>query len=630
MKNKIKIFSTNRSVGNIESAPNEESRTIDLVWTTGAKGLRTTRDGFQYFEELAVDNKSIDLSRMVGNPLLASHDSNLDSVIGVIESVSIDPIRKEGRATVRFAKDEYSERVFQKVKDKIIRNTSVGYRIDSFKDVSQKGDEIPTFLAERWTPYEISLVGIGFDPNANIRSEETLTEIEITKTEAETITSITVEPQADLQEKERIMTDAEKQAQELALKKQAALDEKQRQTEIRQAVRAAKLDEVYADELVNQDITSDKARQLVLEKLAAKQPEPINSAVRVEIGTDNEAKRQEGFRDALMHRMDSKNFAVTQAGREFYGKSLLRQLEIIIPRYSMESDVQYAKRAMSSSDLPLALANVAEKGLQKQYELQPRTYSRWTRKDSLRNYKEKSQVKSGDFASLLERKEGAEFKKGSFGEKNEVVQMKDYGIIHSFTSQMLVNDDLGVLSRLASSGGIAAARLENKLAYSALTTNKTMKDSVSLYHASHGNLGAAGAISETTIGELYTKMRKQASTDGLDKLNLNPRFFICGPDQEVAARKFFASIIPNQTSNVNIFQGSMEVIVDAEITGNQYYIAADPNMIDTVVCYHLEGQEQPRIESRIDFSTNNLDLKVDHAFAAEPMDWRGLGKNAGQ
>jgi hypothetical protein len=631
MKQKIKLFQNNRSLGVIADLnPADESRLVDLVWTTGQKGLRTTRDGFQYYEELSVDPKSIDVSRMVGNPLLASHDTkNLDSIIGVIESVTIDPIAKEGRASVRFAKDDYSERVFQKVKDKIIRNTSVGYRIDDFKDVSIAGDDIPTFRAEKWTPFEISLVSIGFDSNANIRADEEVTEIELNEKEPQA--PIQTEPVAQQIIEERTMTDAEKNALLADAAKKAGQDEKKRQSEIRKAVRAAKLEDSYADELIENDSTADQARAMVIEKLSVQPTETVvkNTTPTIEVSTVNEDKRREGFEESLLNRIDSKNFPMTEQAKPFYGRSLVSRLEIMIPRRPMETDSSYAKRAMSSSDLPLALANVAEKGLQKQYDLQPRTYTQWTREEKLRNYKEFSQVKAGDYNSLRPRAENAEFEMGSFSDKNETAQLKDYGIMNAFSSQMLVNDDLGVIQRMASSAGIAVSRLENKLAYAALTSNKVMKDGIALYHANHANLGTAGAIASASVGEAYKLMRKQTSGDGLDPLNIVPKFFVCGPDKEVEARQFFAAINPNQTSQVNIFQGSMTVIIDAQLTGNQYYFLADPMLLDTVVCFRLEGKESPKIESKIDWDTNSLLLKVDHTFAAEPMDYRGIVKNAG-
>jgi hypothetical protein len=616
-----------RSILPEQTNVNDEQRTVELTWSTGYKGLRQGWDG-SYYEELSMSSEHVDLSRLqTGAPLLAAHDSfNLDSVIGVVERAWIDG--NEGKAIVRFSSDAESDKIYQKVKEKVLRNVSIGYQVRKYEDVTPKGEKIPTFRAVKWQPHEISIVPIGFDPNAQVRSQELNNEVEIVLNEItiEPIAQSNIEPSA---QELRTMTDAEKKALADAAKKEAVQAEKQRQSDIRLAVRSAKLEDSFAEELITNDVSIEEARKLVIEKMSKAQPEPVRSTITVTSSEDNQTKRREAFENALLHRMNPKNFKLDDASKEFHGKGLLRSLEMVIPRYSMESDQQYARRTMSSSDLPLALANIAEKSLQKQYELQPRTFEKWTRPDSLRNYKEHSQVKSGDYGSLVERPEGDEFQMASFGEDKEVVQLKDYGIIHAFTSQMLVNDDLSVISRLASSGGIAVSRLENRLAYLALLTNKTMNDGTALYHADHGNLGTAGAISETSVAEAYKFMRKQTSTDGLDPLNLYPKFLICGPDKEVEARKFLSAIIPNQTANVNVFQNSMELIVDAQITGNQYYFACDPSIVDTVVCYRLQGQEQPSIESRVKFETNSLELKIAHAFAAAPMDWRGLVKNAG-
>lgn len=612
---------------------NEENRTVELTWSTGFKGLRSGWDG-SYYEELSMDPKHVDMSRLqTGAPLLASHDSqDLNSVIGVVERAWLEGT--EGKALVRFSSDPEADKIFQKVKEKILRNVSVGYQVRKYEDVSKKEDTVPTYRATSWQPHEISIVPIGFDPNAQVRSNEINSEVEIEIQETQNTEAVQdskpVAPQADdAQPKERKMTEAEKLALEVAAKKQAAQEEKQRQSEIRLAVRSAKLEDTFADDLCNQDISADQARKLVLEKMASAQPAPVTSTVRVEVSNDNQNSRRAALEESLLNRMDSRNFKVTDASRELYGKGMLRQIETVLPRHTMETDSQYAKRAMSSSDLPLALANIAEKGLQKQYDLQPRTFEQWSRKDTLRNYKEFSQVKSGDFASLIEKPEGAEIKEGSFGEKNETVKLADFAIQHAFTSQMLVNDDLSVLARMTSGGGIAASRLENKKAYEALTTNKIMKDGIALYHASHGNLGAASAINQGSVAEAYKLMRKQSSTDGLDKLNLAPSIFVCGPDKEAEARQFFSAVNAQQTSNVNIYSGSMVVVVDAEISGNQYYFMCNPNVIDTIVCYRLEGQEQPSVQTQMDFATSSMKLKVEHAFAAAPMDWRGIVKNAG-
>lgn len=612
-----------RSVIDEKVQVNEDDRTVELTWSTGFKGLRSGWDG-QYYEELSMDSTSVDMSRLeAGAPLLNSHRSHdLDSVIGVVEKAWIE--NGEGKAIVRFASDEESDKIFKKVQEKILRNVSVGYQVRKYENVSQKGDEVPTYRATNWQPHEISIVPIGFDPTAQVRADEIQTEVEIEEIntnegESEDAPTITIK------ESEQ-MTDEQKRALELA----ARQAEKTRQVEIRNAVRVAKLDESFAQELIEKDITIDEARASIFEKMATSQPAPKETSIKVEVSVDEGDKKRSALTESLLSRVDSNNFAVTEQSKQFHGKRVLRALEEIFPRGAMESDAQYAIRAMSSSDLPLLLANVAGKSLQKRYELAPKTYSKWTKTATLSDYKEHSQYRMGDFASLLEKQENGEYKHASVGEEKETVKLKDYGRMYEFTARMLINDDLEALKTLVSESGIAASRLENKLCYDVLSANATMGDGTAIFHANHSNLGTGAVISETTIGAMWTAMRKQKSQGGLDTLNLSPSLFVCGPSQEVAARKFFSSIAPNQTSNVNIFQNSVEIIVDAEISGNEYYMLASPSQIDTVTLFKLQGQESPQVASRVKFENDALQLKVGHTVAAKAIDYRGMQKNPGQ
>lgn len=599
---------------------NEETRTIEVTWTTGSKGERFAPGIGKYFEELSLERSAVNMDFLTSGraKFLASHDMrNLDSVLGVIESADI------GTAKIRFSRDEISERNLQKIRDGILTDVSVGYRVDQYTDVSLDTDEYPTLRATRWTPIEVSLVPVGFDPGAVVRSE-TINEndVEIIS-RSETITEI---PAMDEIEKKRL------EQEKVTALENAKKEERARVLGIKTAVREAKLDEALADQLIERNASVEEAKSNVaaLVKYAQEQEATrVASATRIESGPSQQEKMRTGFEEALMNRIDSKNFQVTEGARQFVGKSALRMIEDFMGRRLGETDSQLAKRAMSSSDLPLILANVAEKSAQKRYELQPRTFAQWTKSDTLRNYKLASQVRAGDFASLLERKEDGEYQEGSFGEEQETAQLKDYGVIHAFTSQMLVNDDLKLIMKVASESGVSAARLENKLAYAALLTNKNMNDGVALYHATHGNLIAATAINEASFAAATLAMRTQKSVNGLDALNITPKFLIVGPAKEVEARKFLSSIVAAQTSNVNIFSNSVELIVDAEITGNQHYFAADPNIIDTVTMFRLEGQESPRVTSRLNWNTDAVELKVAHTAVAEPMDFRGLVKNPG-
>jgi hypothetical protein len=63
-----------------------EKRTVDVVWTTGAKVLRGYFD--KLYEELSLDPKHVRMDRLNnGAPLLDTHSGySLESVMGVVES----------------------------------------------------------------------------------------------------------------------------------------------------------------------------------------------------------------------------------------------------------------------------------------------------------------------------------------------------------------------------------------------------------------------------------------------------------------------------------------------------------------------------------------------------------------
>jgi hypothetical protein len=43
------------------------------------------------------------------------------------------------------------------------------------------------------------------------------------------------------------------------------------------------------------------------------------------------------------------------------------------------------------------------------------------------------------------------------------------------------------------------------------------------------------------------------------------------PAKEVEAQKMLTAVLPTQTSNVNVFAGSMQPITEARITGNKWF-----------------------------------------------------------
>lgn len=152
------------------SSINHEERTVEVVWTSGAK---VERRG--YIEELVVNSESVDLSRLnAGAPLLNSHRSgDLQDVVGVVDSAWLK--NGKGYALVRFS--ERAKEIWQDVKEGIIRNISVGYSIEEVEEI--QNDESLIVRATKWTPFELSLVPVPADAAAQTRNAEVLEKEEI-------------------------------------------------------------------------------------------------------------------------------------------------------------------------------------------------------------------------------------------------------------------------------------------------------------------------------------------------------------------------------------------------------------------------------------------------------------------
>ena len=154
---------------------NEEERTVEVVWSTGAKGKRYSWTG-AYYEELSMKKDHVRLERLnQGAPVLNNHRSyDLSSNLGVVEKAWIKG--KEGHALLRLSSREEIAGTVKDIQDGIIRNISVGYAVHAFEEITKKGDEIPTYRAVDWEPMEIYFVNMPFDKDAQVRSMETETD----------------------------------------------------------------------------------------------------------------------------------------------------------------------------------------------------------------------------------------------------------------------------------------------------------------------------------------------------------------------------------------------------------------------------------------------------------------------
>lgn len=637
-----------------------ESRTVELTWTTGAKGRRWSWDVGSYMEELEVSEDAVRLDRLNnGAPFLNAHNSyDLDKVIGVVEKAWIDGA--EGRALVRFSKRDDVEKIFNDVQDGILRNISVGYAVHRYEVTESPDDKLPTYRAVDWEPMELSLVPIGFDDGGKFRSAKTAEDYQgqrfNTIFEVREADEPSEEPAAvPTTQEEDAMTEEEKRAAEETLRREAAEAERKRSLSIRTMARKVQLDdEVFVEDLIERGVSVADASAALIDKLAERQakdqPNTRNSQQTVVTGGQDltvlTAKR-EAMQNALLHRCDSK-IALVEAGREFRGMRLVDMAREFVEmsggnargmtpqelaRAALGCDRQAVRAAgmHTTSDFPLLLGSTVNRTLRDAYTNAPQTWRPLGRQTTVPDFRAVTRAALGDIAALEQVKEHGEYKYGTLSEDGAPIKVAKFGKIIAITWETIVNDDLGALTRIPAALGNAAAATESNVVWALLLGNPTFTDGTAYFHADHGNLAASGgAINTATLAAARAAMRKQKSKAG-EFLNLAPEYLVVGPDKELEAYQFTSSnYVPAKNADINdVRNASLTVIVDARITGNQWYLYASPGAVDTFEYAYLEGEQGVFTETREGFEVDGMEIKARLVFGAANIDFRGAYKNPG-
>jgi ATP-dependent protease ClpP protease subunit len=291
----------------------------------------------------------------------------------------------------------------------------------------------------------------------------------------------------------------------------------------------------------------------------------------------------------------------------------------------------------STSDFSEITSNVAHKSMLKGFEDSEETFERWTSRGTLTDFKTHSRIDMNLFPSLAAVPQGAEYQYVTTGDRAQTWTLATYGNIFAITRQSIINDDLSVFTRIPSRMGRAARRTVGDLVYALLTDNPTMPDTIALFHADHDNLvdGTPGAApSVDTIKAAHTAMATQRDPDNnAAALGIRPKYLICPIALEMTAKMLAASQYqPGETFVPNPVAGTFEVISDARLDLDNaagWYMAADPNTVDTIEVGYLNGVSQPTMEQRDGFNVDGVEFKVRMDAAAQVFDHRGLYHNAG-
>jgi hypothetical protein len=452
----------------------DDDGSVEVVFTTGARGMRYSWSEGRYFEELEVSDAAVDLSRLNnGASLLNAHSSyDLTDVIGVVERAWIQ--NGEGRATVRFSTRDDVKAIKADVKAGILRHISVGYSVSKYEKVEET-DGVPVYRATRWTPAEISLVPIAFDDQAVVRSspKDPVHEVDVeTRGEPQESNAMTAEEIAAAEAKAKEQRDLEiKVATE-----KAAREERERASGIRSAVRAARLDAKFADALVDQGVDLPKARELVLAELGKRSAETQEEVqAPVQVGEADADKRHRGAVAALLLRSGTGNIARAKAkgakgfenvdldGGEFRGMTLLDIAKDYLERRGVKTRgmdrLKVAEMALNQrtggmatiSDFPVLLETAMYKQLLAAYATADDTWKKFCKTDTVPDFRTSNRYRTGSFGVLDSKTEHGEFKNKAIPDGTKyTVSTATKGNIIGITREAIINDDMGALSNLSS------------------------------------------------------------------------------------------------------------------------------------------------------------------------------------
>ena len=605
-----------------------DSRTVELSFSSETPYGRWFGD-----EILCHDEECINLERFKNGlgTVLFNHDR--DAVVGHVEKVWLEDNR--GKALARFDTDEQSETIFQKVQSGTLQGVSVGYAIYRYEVLEDEDTKStngrfngPAYVVTDWEPLEISIVSVPADPTVGVgRSAE---EIHTSIDTQEDNTRMDQEKNLEVQEVKSAPVETGLTQADL---QKAMEQERKRTSEITALFRD--FDVEGADEAIVMGVSVDEARAMVMDQLRAR-----NKGVSVTMGEAESDKFRAAAQDAVLMAAGIPVADAAPGANELRGYSMIELARESLQRENVKANfgdnMELARQAINStSTFPAIMSNLANKSVMTGFNEAETTFQIWAGKGSNRDFKEAARVALSEAGNLELVPEGGQFQQDFLGEASARTKVATYGKLFSLTRQAIINDDLGLFSKIATKYGSAAKRLVNKMVYAQLTGNVKMQDNVALFDAKHGNVATTGeALSVKAIAKAITAMRRQKGITGDATLNITPKYLVVPPELEMVAYQIVNSTAAVDGVNsgvVNPYKGRFVVVADAELTDpDAWYLVADATQHDTIEVTYLNGVETPRLETRQGFDVDGIEYKVAFDCGVSALDFRGVYKNAGK
>ena len=659
---------------------NRDARTVEVVWSTGARAQNYVSSLGFITEELDMSPNAVRMETLRSGraPVLDTHRrSGARDVLGRVTAARLE--RGRGIATLQFSAAADVEPIWQRIADGTLRAVSVGYRVYRYEQQTDPTTSEIVYRAVDWEPFEISVVPIPVDANASVRGEA-----------EQGAPVIAIEPALSDKESKMPETTPEIPAAPPAAPPSAAPSNSHQEslmttmssTPPPESTRAATTP-------IDLDAIRAEAERAAAERIASY--EPVLAAARGLLPADTiDAVRQTAIRDrvsaevlrarlwdAFMQTQTARPTlpARPETGPAYDDPAVIRDAmaEAIavraMPGYQPKGDGRYveflgwrpsdmirellvrrgernpprnvtllAERAFhTSSDFPLLLAAAANKMLLAAYQPAQPSYRQIFLRRDFRDFKPHRHLRVGDFPTLVPLGEGGEIQVGTISETQETVTLATYARRVRVTRQMLVNDDLGAFTDFAAMIGRRVADFENATAYALVNTANgdgptlaTGNLPVFSTNPARANKAATGTVlDEANVAKGREAIMKQRSLDGIPIAVGRSMRLLVGPALELSALRLTTTITPATSANVNPYVGMLQPVVEPLIPANRWYLFSEPPAAPVYVYGYLNGVEGPQVTTGPVQGADGVEVSVIFDFGVGAIDFRGAWFNPG-
>ena len=299
----------------------------------------------------------------------------------------------------------------------------------------------------------------------------------------------------------------------------------------------------------------------------------------------------------------------------------------------------------STSDFPALMENIATKAVLRGWDEAPETWNMIARTGNLPDFKIASRAALNAYPTLPELPENGEFSYATTSDRKNPIVLRRFGSIIGLDRTLIINDDLGELTRIATAQGRAASRTVGDVVYFVLTSNAAMgEDGVPLYDAQHNNIASVvGPPSVETLEEAELLLGLQTDDNANADTEANVTALNIPLQRVIVPRKLATRTRVLQTSTddpnpsvregiPNPFVGTFETVSDARldlVSETAWYASANPNSFDFVEAAFLDGNTTPYLETKDGWTIDGVELKVRIDVGAAALDFRTSVYNAG-